>query len=394
MPRVLVFRSELLPLSETFIAEQAASLERFEPWFAGLKRVHGGLKLDDAKVIAATQRDSLREKMARRIYLESGFAPRFLRRIEAMKPDLIHAHFATDACAALAIQQQLWIPLAVTLHGYDVTCSDAALRKSAAGRVYLQRRNALWGRACVFVCVSEFVRQRALERGFPEEKLWVHRIGIDVDFFWSDAARAHGDVRAKEPLVLFVGRLVEKKGVAHLLRAMRLVEAQLPEARLVVLGDGPLRRTLEAEARATLKRCEFAGAERADGVRQWMHKAAVVAVPSVRAADGDSEGLCMVACEAQAMGVPVVSFTGTGVVEAVADGETALLVEPGDDGALAAAILTLLRDETLAEQMGAAGRRYVKQHFNLRRQTALLETKYDEALGVKRTEQPRAEAHG
>ena len=393
MPRVLVFRSELLPLSETFIAEQAASLQRFEPWFAGLKRVRGGLKLDESRVIAATQRNSLREKMARRIFLESGFAPRFLERVEAAEPDLIHAHFATDASAALAIQQQLWIPLVVTLHGYDVTCTDEALRRSTAGRVYLQRRQALWGRASVFVCVSEFVRQRALERGFPAEKLWVHRIGIDVDFFWSDAARANGESRASEPLVLFVGRLVEKKGVAHLLRAMRLVEAQLPEARLAVLGDGPLRQTLEMEARATLQRCEFLGSQPSDTVRRWMQRAAVVAAPSVTATDGDSEGLCMVACEAQAMGVPVVSFAGTGMSEAVADGETALLVEQGNDGALAEAILTVLRDESLAERMGAAGRRRMRQLFNLRRQTSLLEAKYDQVLGVKPS-QTLAEASG
>jgi len=393
MPRVLVFRSELLPLSETFIAEQAASLQRFEPWFAGLKRVRGGLKLDESRVIAATQRNSLREKMARRIFLESGFAPRFLERVEAAEPDLIHAHFATDASAALAIQQQLWIPLVVTLHGYDVTCTDEALRRSTAGRVYLQRRQALWGRASVFVCVSEFVRQRALERGFPAEKLWVHRIGIDVDFFWSDAARANGESHAREPLVLFVGRLVEKKGVAHLLRAMRLVEAQLPEARLAVLGDGPLRQTLEMEARATLQRCEFLGSQPSDTVRRWMQRAAVVAAPSVTATDGDSEGLCMVACEAQAMGVPVVSFAGTGMSEAVADGETALLVEQGNDGALAEAILTVLRDESLAERMGAAGRRRMRQLFNLRRQTSLLEAKYDQVLGVKPS-QTLAEASG
>ena len=393
MPRVLVFRSELLPLSETFIAEQAASLQRFEPWFAGLKRVRGGLKLDESRVIAATQRNSLREKMARRIFLESGFAPRFLERVEAAEPDLIHAHFATDASAALAIQQQLWIPLVVTLHGYDVTCTDEALRRSTAGRMYLQRRQALWGRASVFVCVSEFVRQRALERGFPAEKLWVHRIGIDVDFFWSDAARANGESHAREPLVLFVGRLVEKKGVAHLLRAMRLVEAQLPEARLAVLGDGPLRQTLETEARATLQRCEFLGAQPSDTVRRWMQRAAVVAAPSVTATDGDSEGLCMVACEAQAMGVPVVSFAGTGMSEAVAGGETALLVEQGNDGALAEAILTVLRDESLAEQMGAAGRRRMRQLFNLRRQTSLLEAKYDQVLGVKPS-QTLAEASG
>jgi glycosyltransferase involved in cell wall biosynthesis len=394
MPRVLLFRSELLPQSETFIAEQAASLQRFEPWFAGLKRVRGGPALDEARVISVTKRNTLPEKVARRIYLESGFAPRFLHRIEAAEPDLIHAHFATDACAALAIQQRLWIPLVVTLHGYDVTCSDAALRRSAAGRTYLQRRDALWARVSVFVCVSEFIRQKALERGFPAEKLWVHRIGIDGDFFWSNATRAHGSLRAKEPLVLFVGRLVEKKGVAHLLRAMRLVEAQLPAARVAVLGDGPLRKALQTEARATLKRCVFLGAASADGVRQWMQRAAVVAAPSITAANGDSEGLCMVACEAQAMGVPVVSFEGTGISEAVVDGETGLLVERRDDSALARAILMLLRDEALAERMGAAGRRRVKRFFNVRKQTALLEQKYDQTLGVRSTIPGAAEAHG
>jgi glycosyltransferase involved in cell wall biosynthesis len=84
---------------------------------------------------------------------------------------------------------------------------------------------------------------------------------------------------------------VEKKGCIHLLRAMRIVESRMPGARLVVVGDGPLRGALEAEARSALKRCKFVGAAPADIVRQWMLRAAVVAVPSVVAANGDSEGL-------------------------------------------------------------------------------------------------------
>lgn len=372
MPRVLLFRNELLPLSETFIAGQAAALRRYEPWFAGLKRVPGGLVLDERRVIAATERDSLREKIARRVYLRAGFAPEFLRRIEAAEPDLIHAHFATDACAALAIQNRLQVPMMVTLHGYDVTSDDAASRGSRAGRLYLQRREALWERASVFVCVSEWIRQKALERGFPEEKLWVHPIGVDTDLFCPDAECV------KEPLVLFIGRLVEKKGCAYLLRAMRRVESCMPEARLVVLGDGPLRGELEAEARQSLRRCEFAGAASADAVRRWMRRAAVVAVPSVVAANGDAEGLCTVVCEAQAMGVPVVGFRGAWMV--VEDGEAGLLVAERDESALAEAILTLLRDETLAARMGAAGRARAEQLFNLRTQTALLEEKYDEVL--------------
>ncbi|HTV06519.1 MAG TPA: glycosyltransferase [Acidobacteriaceae bacterium] len=372
MRRLLLFRSELLPLSETFIAAQARALRRYEPWFAGLKRVPGGLALDERRVTVAAQGNSLGQKLARRVYLQTGFAPEFLRRIETLGPELIHAHFALDACAALAIEQRLRVPLLVTLHGYDVTSEDEVLCASSAGRVYLARREALWERAQVFVCVSEWIRQKALERGFPEEKLWVHPIGIDTELFRPDAARV------KAPLVLFVGRLVEKKGCVHLLHAMRAVEDRLPEARLVVVGDGPLRRDLEAEARATLRRCEFAGALPVDAVREWMRRAAVVAVPSVVAANGDAEGLCLVVCEAQAMGIPVVGFRAPGIE--VVDRETGLLAEQRDEASLADALLTLLGDRELAARMGAAGRVRVERLFDLRRQTELLEEKYDAVL--------------
>ena len=178
---------------------------------------------------------------------------------------------------------------------------------------------------------------------------------------------------------MFVGRLVEKKGCVHLLHAMRMVEAQMPGARLVIVGDGPLRATLEAEVRASLRRCEFIGAASPQSVSDWMCRASVVAVPSVVAANGDSEGLCLVVCEAQAMGLPVVGFRGPGIE--VVDGEAGLLVPQRDENALAHALLALLRNEALAARMGEAGRGRVERLFNLRRQTALLEEQYDEVLG-------------
>ena len=372
MKRVLFFRTELLPPSETFIAAQAAALRRHEPWFAGLKRIPSGLTLDESRVISLTEAKSLRDKIARRTYLRTGFAPGFLRQVGSIRPDLIHAHFATDACAALTLQRRLQIPLVVTLHGYDVTSGDAALRKSPLGRAYLRRRHELWRKASAFLCVSEWIGHNALKRGFPSEKLRVLPIGIDVESF-----RPPGS-RPKEPLILFVGRLVEKKGCVHLLRAMRMVEARMPEARLVIVGDGPLRADLEAEARASLCRCEFIGAASPECVRDWMRRASLVAVPSIVAANGDSEGLCLVVCEAQAMGLPVVGFRGPGIE--VVDGETGLLVPQRDEDALAHALLALLQNEPLAARMGAAGRRRVERLFNLRRQTALLEEQYDEVL--------------
>ena len=382
MPRVLLFRSELLPLSETFIAAQAAALTRYEPWFAGLKRIPGGIALDKEQVIAVSKGDALWDKIVRRAYLRNGFAPAFLNRIEALRPDLIHAHFATDACAALPIQQRVWTPLVVTLHGYDVNSDDAALAQLGVGRAYLRHRRTLRARAQLFLCVSEFIRRRAIEQGFPEQKLWVHPIGIDVDYFRPPASRP------AQPIVLFVGRLTQVKGCTHLIRAMERVQSQMPEAQLVVAGDGPLRKQLEAEAAATLRRCIFTGAVTAEGVREWMEQAAVVAVPS-----DAREGFCLVACEAQAMQVPVVGFAGPGLSECVANGESGLLVPQRDAGALADAILTLLRSPSLAGEMGAAGRERVEWRFNLRRQTALLELKYDEVLGVTTTAHQPIEAY-
>ncbi|HTV04329.1 MAG TPA: glycosyltransferase [Acidobacteriaceae bacterium] len=381
MRRVLFFRSELLPLSETFVASQAASLTRYRPWFAGLKRIPGGIPLDHDRLITATSGNSFADKFARRAYLRTGFAPAFLRNIETLAPELIHAHFATDACAALPIQQRLRTPLIVTLHGYDVNSGEAALAHLGVGRAYLARRNALHACAQLFICVSEFIRRRAIEQCFPEEKLWVHPIGIDVDYFRPAATRS------REPLILFVGRLVEVKGCAYLLRAMKQIEAQIPDAQLVIIGDGPLHPQLQAQAAATLRRCTFTGALTSDAVRHWMRRAAVVAVPS-----DAREGFCLVACEAQAMEIPVVGFSGRGLSESIANGESGLLVPQGYSGALAHAILTLLRNQTLAASMGVAGRRRVEQRFNLRRQTALLEEKYDEVLGVRESAAHLAEA--
>jgi colanic acid/amylovoran biosynthesis glycosyltransferase len=188
---------------------------------------------------------------------------------------------------------------------------------------------------------------------------------------------------SKEPIVLFVGRLVEKKGCSYLIRAMTMVQKCIPDAKLVVLGDGPLRTSLEDQAKSTMRNYEFLGAQPSAVVQQWMQRASIVAAPSVIAENGDSEGLCVVACEAQAMSVPVVSFHGPGLSEAVADGETGLLVEQRNEHALADAILSLLRDDTLAVRMGAAGRKRVETHFNIHRQAEKIEDKYEEILSGK-----------
>jgi glycosyltransferase involved in cell wall biosynthesis len=371
-PTVLIFRTDLLPPSETFVAAQAHALRRFSPCFAGLGFVPAGLPIDSCESVVLTRGHSLTEKLRRRLFLYTGIAPQFVRALDRRRPVLMHAHFAPDAATALPLVRDLRIPLLVTLHGYDATSSDKALRLALAGRVFLHRRTQLFARAAMFVCVSEHIRQQALAHGFPSAKLRTLPIGVDLDFFAPDPMHS----RSLDPIVLFVGRLVEKKGCAHLIRAMVEVERLHPAAKLLIVGDGPLLDPLRLQARALLRQCTFLGSQPPSVVRNLMQRASLLVAPSIVAASGDTEGLPITLCEAQAMALPVAGFHGPGISEAVVHNQTALLVPPGDDAALAEAIHTLLADGNLASDLGAAGRRRAEARFSLVQQTACLEDLY------------------
>jgi glycosyltransferase involved in cell wall biosynthesis len=375
-PTVLIFRSDLLPPSETFVAAQAHALLRYTPVFTGLQRIPTGLELDPEECVTLTHTNTLTDKLHRRLFLLTGHAPQFLRRVRQHHPALIHAHFAVDAAAALPLQKQLLVPLIVTLHGYDATTSDAFLRRSAAGRIFLRRREELRARASLFLCVSEHIRSEALARGVRAEKLRTVRIGIDLNLFAPDPLYSP----AHDPIVLFVGRLVEKKGCSHLLRAMQVVTQRHPSAKLLIVGDGPLLDPLRAQARSALRCCTFLGAQPPSVVRDLMHRASVLAAPSIIAANGDTEGLPIVLCEAQAIGLPIAGFEGPGVSEAVVPCETALLAPSGDDATLADCISAILTDHDLGARLAAAGRRRAEKYFSLAAQTAQLEAIYDEIL--------------
>lgn len=371
-PTVLIYRSDILPASETFIAAQAHALRRFAPFFIGLRHLHHGLPIDREEMLALTQDNAVPDRLRRRFFLESGIAPRFFHALQLQRPVLLHAHFAVDAAAALPIHRNLRLPLVVTLHGYDATMSDEALRHTAAGRVYLRRKAQLRERASLFLCVSDHIRRQAVDRGVPERKLRTLPIGVDLNLFAPDPLRSH----SRDPIVLFVGRLVEKKGCAHLISAMTAVHQRHPAAKLLIVGDGPLLDPLRAQALASPAPITFLGTQPPAVVRDLMHRASVLGFPSVVASTGDTEGLPIVLCEAQAIGLPIAAFHGPGVDEAVVGEETALLVPSRDERALAGAISAILSDSELAARLAAAGRQRAELHFSLAEQTSRLEDLY------------------
>lgn len=370
--RVLIFRERLGLESETFIYAQARMLERFTPHILGSRR-DGTLQMECDRV-HMVNRGSRIGRLTELALKLGRWCPTVDSYLRDVRPELIHAHFGPDATIIGPWAERLRLPLVTTFHGYDATISDDYSGVSRTHRLYRRRRAWLREHGARFIAVSDFIKARLIAQGFPVERIVRHYIGIDLDQF------RHDPTVVREPVVLFVGRLVEVKGCELLVEAMTEVRDRVPDARLVVIGEGPLRGRLEALAEQRRVQAEFLGKQPPSVVRFWMSRAAVLSVPSVRARSGQVEAFGIVFAEAAALGLPVATFSSGGIPEAVSDGETGLLAPEGNVRALALAITTLLGNEQLRLRMGAAAVKRVHELFDIRRQTRALEDTYTEAI--------------
>jgi colanic acid/amylovoran biosynthesis glycosyltransferase len=374
-----VYRSQLLPISETFIQAQTEALTHFLPHFVGFERSSPGTLRIPGDSIICSEYTRLPATVSSKLYNVMGAAPILHRpelchRLEALQPSLVHAHFAPDAVSALPLVARLNVPLIVTLHGYDVTMLDEVVKQSIRGRSYLSRRERLWQSASAFICVSDFIRREAIEKGFPEHKLRVHNIGIDCKVF------TPSDGQRQDNLVLFVGRLVEKKGCEYVIRAVAELQKQPAGPQLVVIGDGPLRQSLETLSQELGLSSRFLGSQPSSVIRDWLQVARVFCAPSLTAESGDSEGLGLVFAEAQACGTPVVSSFHGGVPEVVRHGETGLLAPERDYQMLAEHLRRYLTDDNLWRESSIRGVEWIRERFNLATQTRQLEEIYQQVL--------------
>jgi glycosyltransferase involved in cell wall biosynthesis len=368
---VALLRHQLFLPSEVFISEQARALRKYAPLLVG--RVLAGRPSDGLRyyVPAAGPLAHLRYVLRRDPRL-------FLDELAEHRPVLIHAHFGVEAVYGMEIADRLGVPLVTTFHGFDATMSTRELLASRKPSwiQYLVKRADLKRRGDLFIGVSRFVLERLERLGFPAERTRLHYIGVDP------AAFDQRDAPADETILLHVARLVEKKGTAYLLDAFARIAPRHPDARLVVIGAGPLREKLARRA-AELRidsRVRWLGAVAHDEVRAWLRRAAVFCLPSCTAANGDSEGLGQALLEAAASGVPVVATRHGGIPEAVEDGTTGYLVRERDAAGLAAALDVLLSSESLRQIFGDAARRFARTQFDLHRQTRGLERLYAEVL--------------
>ncbi len=372
-PAVIIYRDWLLPPSETFVLGQAEALQHFTPYYVGSRLVKG-LLTPKERTFVVNRRDLI--GWAREVpYKLAGFAPTLFHRVQKLNPVLLHAHFGIGGTLALPLKLRLKVPMLVTYHGYEELIADDVARRSyLSHRVYVRRKEVLKREVQLFIAVSNYSKENLLKQGFPPNKIRVHYIGIDTDAFQPDPAVP------REPVVLFVARLVEKKGCEYLIQAMSRVQAVRPDVELVVIGDGELRPSLEQLASQKLQRYRFLGVQSPENVRAWMNRAKVFSVPSIVAKSGDAEGFGMVFAEAQAMGLPVVSFASGAIPEAVAHGEVGFLAAERDWEELAKHILLLLEEDNLWHRFSEFGPRRVRALFDLQKQTGALEEIYEQVL--------------
>lgn len=287
------------------------------------------------------------------------------------KPSIfLVSHLLPMGTVARIMKKRRGVPYAVIVHGMDV-----ALAMEARGKKFAEAKLVL-AEAKLVVANSAYTAGLVSGLGVPKEKLVIVRPSPHfapdtvVPAEKSAELRARFGVAFDDFLVLTAGRLVARKGFSTAIEAVALLkERGNGDVKLLVVGDGPERKALEKLAgdKNVTDRVRFAGAL-ADADMPAAFAACEAFAMAPKSAGADVEGFGIVYLEANALGKPVIGSRAGGVPDAVIDGKTGLLVEPGNAKELADAIDRLRTDQALRERLGAEGQRRVRDEFGWKRQ--------------------------
>ncbi|MGH3813044.1 MAG: glycosyltransferase [Pseudonocardiaceae bacterium] len=272
----------------------------------------------------------------------------------------LHAHFATVATDVARVAARLaGIGYTFTAHAkdiYHVSVEPDRLRRKIAD-------------ASAVVTVSDY-NLRYLRTTYGTDADRVVRIynGLDLDRF-----RYRAPVE-RPPVVVGVGRLVEKKGFTHLIDAVALLARGSRPVRLDLVGTGEEEERLRAQVDALglTALVRFLGPLPQGRTRDVVRGAAALAAPCVVGTDGNRDGMPTVLLEAMALGTPCVATPVTGIPEVIRPGDTGVLVPEGDPGALGAALARVCDDSALRCRLAENARRLVEDEFDIRRSSAKL----------------------
>jgi glycosyltransferase involved in cell wall biosynthesis len=303
---------------------------------------------------------NLREQPVRWLLVPSFLLCQWLLAVRLLRRnryDIIHAHWIIPQglVAILARGASGRKPaLVITSHGGDLF----ALKGKLLSRV----KRWITRRADALTVVSAVMKQKAAHMGLQEDgRIANIPMGVDTRQTFLPPADAAG----REGL-LFVGRLVDKKGVDYLLRAMPRVLARFPDQHLTIIGDGPLRRSLEELCRELniTGRVTMQGSLVNRDIPPFLQGAAITIFPSIVTDAGDQEGSPVAVMEALASGCAVIVADYPGAGDIVDNGTSGLIVPGRSSDAIAEAILALLDNPDLCRTLGGNGRQRVQEHYD------------------------------
>lgn len=260
--------------------------------------------------------------------------------------DIVHAHWLIPQGI---IQSYFRKPYIVTGHGGDVTSLNSGIMRNLKKRC-LEHASAV-------TVVSQALKNCVCDIADIESKCDIIPMGCDVRAFSSRNRVENYFQQGENKVVLFVGRLAEKKGVAYLIEAMSNIDALL-----VIVGQGPLENELREQAAVFGDKIKFLGPKTHQELPQIYASADIACVPSVTAGDGDKEGFGLVILEAMASGLPVVASRSGGIPDIIRDGYNGLLCEEKNVVQLAENINRLLVDAGLRSDIIAKNSETVQQY--------------------------------
>ncbi len=352
--RVCVVRPGKLALTETFIRAHAERLPGKVSLICG-----SPLHLDGAPRTAA---GAPRRLLWKAHHLLRGrpdherHTRAFIRLLGQIRPDVVLAEYGPNAVRVLSAVKALRIPLVAHFHGYDASKHEVLERFEEGYREVFDYASAVIG-------VSRPMCETLVRLGADPHR--VHHIpcGVDVRTF------KRADPAQAPPRFLAAGRLVDKKAPHLLLLAFARARRTVPEARLRILGHGPLHGVCQdlISGLGLEGAVELAGSQPHGAVVREMTRSRALVQHSVVAASGDSEGTPVVVMEAGAAGLPVIATRHAGIPDVVQEGKTGLLVEERDVDAMGQAMVRLAKDPELARSLGHAARRRVQEGFSMDR---------------------------
>ena len=372
--------------TETFIRNQIKSLTRYEPkvYCHHFLQENTHLDFDVVSVLEILPKQKrLLQYWAYKLSktLLPGSARIIAEHLMKKGIKILHFHYLVEARFYLPIMRYLKLPTIVSGYGWDV--SSFPLKKFGYGRKYIQ---PIFREMDLFIAMSEDMRRDMMKIGCPDSKIVVHYFGNEINRFVFPERQYKYKTELR---ILFCGRLAGKKAPHLVLNALKILEDEknnMPDWKLVFVGDGPLRGLLEAKV------SEFGWNDKVDFIGHIPYhdirfveeykKADIYILPSMTV-NGEKEGIPGSLIEAMASGLPCISTHHAGIPSVITDGHDGFLAREGDTRAIAGLLEILLREPDVRERIGKAAAKKALVSFNLQDRTKVLESIYDNILNTK-----------